>query len=358
MYYRNFTIREENEWNAYVERSLSFEIYQTWYYHTLSKEGEPLLFVFEEGECFIALPLIKRVILDTSYYDLTSVYGYCGPISNKELSKVSDLTNQNFKTAFVNFMQEERCICVFSRLHPFLNQQYLLETFGGLKDNGMTIYMDLTIPIQEQKMKYEKRLCRQIKKLRRTGYLIKEADSKEEIKMFTEMYWKNMDRLNASSNYYFDEHYFTNLLKTTQLEAKLILIYNGPELICGALILLSNSIIRNHLSATAPHYLKESPSKLLTDEISMIGRRLGKKIFHLGGGVGGKEDTLFKFKSYFSDLQLKDRLWCYIENTEVYNGLVAQRINGKAQSDYFPLYRKSIKKEEQEYNDHTETDTK
>ena len=351
MCYQKYTVRNEIEWNEYVERSIAYEIYHTWYYHTLNKEGQPLLFVFQEGECFIALPLIKRSITDTSYYDLTTVYGYGGPISNIELAQVSEITNQHFKAAFLDFMQEENCICVFSRLHPFLNQHLLLESFGGVKDNGSTIYMDLTIPVEIQKSKYEKRLFRQIKKLRQSGYLIKEADTQEEVREFTEMYWKNMDRLNASSNYYFDEHYFNSLLRTPTLESKLILIYNGPELICGAVIMLSNEIIRNHLSATAANYLKESPSKLLTDEISMIGRRFGKKIFHLGGGVGGREDNLFKFKSYFSDLQIKDHVWCFISNHEVYDQLVEKQIsNTDAHSDYFPLYRKPVRKRELDHS--------
>ncbi|MET3114446.1 hypothetical protein AAKU52_002180 [Pedobacter sp. CG_S7] len=344
MYYRNFIIRVENEWNAYIERSFEHEIYHTWYYHSLNEEGEPILFVFEEGENFIALPLIKREIKDSSFFDITSVYGYCGPISNTDLAKCSIVANQNFKTAFVNFMKEERCICIFSRLNPFLNHHLLLENFGGLRDNGMTIFMDLTIPIQNQKSKYDKRLNRQIKKLREKEYQIIEANTQNEIKKFTEMYRENMDRLNAASNYYFDEQYFTNLLDP-KLENKLILIYDGLELMCGALILLSKNIIRNHLSATSLQYLKESPSKLLTDEISMIGRRLGKKIFHLGGGVGGREDSLFKFKSHFSDLQIEDRVWCYIDDNIVYNELIVLRGNEiDSESQYFPLYRKSNKK--------------
>jgi len=341
MYYRNFTVREENEWNSYIERSFEHEIYHTWYYHSLNKEGEPILFVFLEGENFIALPIIKREIKESSFFDMTSVYGYCGPISNNDLAQCSILTKQNFKTAFLNFMKEERCICIFSRLNPFLNQYLLLENFGGIRDNGKTIYMDLTVPFQNQKIKYDKRLSRQIKKLREKQYQIKEANTQIEVKEFTEMYCKNMDRLNASPNYYFDEQYFTKLLNP-KLENKLILIYDGTELMCGALILLSKNIIRNHLSATSPKYLKESPSKLLTDEISMIGRRLGKKIFHLGGGVGGREDSLFEFKSHFSDLQIDDKVWCYINDNIVYNHLTA--LNGneiKPNTKYFPLYRKS-----------------
>ena len=114
-------------------------------------------------------------------------------------------------------------------------------------------------------------------------------------------------------------------------------------MICGALILISENVVRNHLSATSEKYLKVSPSKLLTDEISLIGRRLGKKIFHLGGGVGGKEDSLFKFKSHFSDLRINDRIWCYVNDQESYNELLRKKgvvLNGR--STFFPAYRQTI----------------
>jgi hypothetical protein len=340
MYHQNFTIRTKEEWDAYMGKSLIHEIFHTWHYHSLNKEGEPLLFVYEEEDFFIALPVIKRKIENSSFFDMTSAYGYCGPTSDIDLSNLSALTIAHFKTAFVNFMKEENAVCIFSRLHPFLNQHYILESIGGLQENGTTLYMDLSLSVESQRSKYDKRLSRQIRKMREKGYEIKEINSQEGIKNFIEMYYKNMDRVNASPNYYFDEQYFANLLNMEYFENKLLLIYDGPELICGALLLLSDSIIRNHLSATSPEYLKESPSKLLTDEISMIGRRLGKKIFHLGGGVGGKEDSLFTFKRYFSDLQVKDHIWCYINDNLAYNELVLKAgadINGE--SNYFPLYR-------------------
>ncbi|MGF7040279.1 GNAT family N-acetyltransferase [Mucilaginibacter lappiensis] len=357
MYPQNFTIRNKKEWDAYMDKSLIHEVFHTWNYHSLNQEGEPLLFVYEEEGFFIALPVIKRKIENSLFFDMTSAYGYCGPISNIDLSSLSVLTIASFKTSFVNFMKEENAVCIFSRLHPFLNQYNILESIGGLHENGTTLYMDLSLSVEDQRSKYDKRLFRQIRKLREKGYIIKELNSQEGIKNFTEMYYKNMDRVNASRNYYFDEQYFANLLNAEHFENKLLLIYDGPELICGALLLLSNSIIRNHLSATSPEYLKESPSKLLTDEISMIGRRLGKKIFHLGGGVGGKEDSLFTFKRYFSDLQVKDHIWCYINDNTAYNDLVLKAgVDVNAGANYFPLYRQP-KRNTQAYISNIETMT-
>ena len=340
MQYQSFIIREKPEWDAYIKRSCNYEVYHTWYYHSLNSEGEPLLFVYQEAGFFIAFPMIKRRIANSSFYDLTSVYGYAGPVSDADFSTITEGSLQSFKDEFCRFLKAECCVTVFTRLYPFLAQQCLLENIGGLSSNGSTIYMDLSLSVEEQRARYDKRLKRQVKKLRECNYTIKDARSQEEIRLFTEIYHKNMDRLNAGKSYYFDEAYFTGLLNPEEFNNRLILIYDGPELICGALLLISEHVVRNHLSATAEKYLNVSPSKLLTDEISMIGRRLGKKIFHLGGGVGGKEDSLFQFKRHFSDLQIADRIWCYVNDEEVYQELVRQRgeeIN--PESTFFPAYR-------------------
>ena len=341
MYYQSFVIRNKKEWDAYTERSLIHEIFHTWYYHFLSTEGEPLLFVYQTDTFFIALPVLKRRIANSAYYDMTSAYGYCGPISDTDLSKIPPVAIAQFKTSFLNFMNMEQVVCIFARLHPFINQQHILQNIGGLQLNGSTLYIDLTETAEEQRKKYDKRLARQIRKLREKGYIIKELKTADGIRDFTKMYWENMKRVNASAHYYFNEEYFTKLLNADGFENKLVAIYDGDELICGALLLISQEIIRNHLSATSPFYLKESPSKLLTDEISMVGRRLGKKIFHLGGGLGGKEDSLFEFKRYFSNLRLTDRIWCYVNNEEVYADLILKLADDMdTDQNYFPLYRK------------------
>jgi len=342
---QSFVISNKGEWDAYLKRSLKHEVFHTWYYHSLNTEGEALLFVYEEVDFFIALPVIKRKIENSPFFDMTSAYGYCGPISNINLSDLPAVAITQFKASFLSFMKMQNAVCIFTRLHPFLNQQHILQSIGGLRQNGTTLYIDLSQTPEEQRNRYDKRLSRQIRKLREKGYTIKELDTAEGIKSFTEMYWENMKRVNASAYYYFDEQYFASLLKVDGFENKLLAIYDGDELICGALLLISDDIIRNHLSATSPLYLKESPSKLLTDEISMVGRRLGKKIFHLGGGLGGKEDSLFEFKRYFSNLQVTDQIWCYVNDDEAYNSLILTTGHElSAEQNYFPLYRKPANK--------------
>lgn len=331
-------ITEPESWIDYLKKSIRYDVYHTLHYHRLDKRGEPMLFVYEQGDTFIALPLLKRKIEDDGYFDFTSSYGYSGPISNKKLDNLGNDFIAQFCYLFGDFLHHNRAISVFSRLNPFINQRVVLDKIGGIQNNGKTIYIDLTQSLDEQRNRYDKRLYRQIRQLRKKGYLIKYADTVREVFLFTDMYNKNMHRLNADQSYFFDETYFFELLKSTEFNCRLLAIYDGNEMICGAIIMWSDGVIRNHLSATAESHTQFSPSKLLTDEISIIGRGLGMKFFHLGGGVGGREDSLFKFKLSFSDQLLEDYIWCYIADQRIYNHLVEQKnINGN--SSYFPLYR-------------------
>lgn len=331
-------ITDKVKWTDYIEKSFEHDFYHTWFYHSINTKGTPMLFVYEEQNDFIALPMIQRAIKDSCMFDMTSVYGYSGPVSNKKFEEFDDQQIKNFECSFREFVEKEKIVSVFSRLHPFLNQNLFLDKIGGIRENGKTIFMDLTIPLEEQRENYHKRLFRQIKQLRKKDYLIKETESQDDIKIFTRMYTENMDRLSASQDYYFDEEYFTKILKTREFNCKLIMIYDGEEATCGAIVGCSKNIIRNHLSATNENYIKDSPSKLLTDEISLIGRNLGMKYFHLGGGVGGRNDSLFTFKSYFSSQYLEDYIWCYIADEQKYESLLKER-DISSYNAFFPLYR-------------------
>jgi hypothetical protein len=331
-------VTQKDPWTKIIVRAFTYDIYHTWFYHDIDKRGEPLMLVYEENNNFIAFPFIKRKIENSEWIDFTTVYGYSGLLSNLNLDDIPQQMQANFAINLKDFFTSEKVVSVFSRLHPFSNQKLLLQQFDGVMANGKTVYIDLSTPLEAQRKAYHKRLLRQIKQLRNHNYTIKTIQNLEEIKHFSKMYQENMDRLSANKFYYFDEEYFINICFSNEINCKLLAIYDGKEMICGAIIGFSNSIIRNHLSATHVDYTKYSPSKLLTDEISVIGRKLGLNYFHLGGGLGGKQDSLFEFKSYFSPLVLEDYIWCYIANKEAYANLNQQN-NSQNLNKYFPSYR-------------------
>ena len=92
------------------------------------------------------------------------------------------------------------------------------------------------------------------------------------------------------------------------------------------------------MSGRDEDYLNHYPIKLLIDEMRIIATNENNYFFNLGGGVANKEDSLFYFKSAFSD-DLKDfNIWKVIVNKEIYDQLTLKK-NVEPESNYFPLYR-------------------
>jgi hypothetical protein len=340
MPYRLVTVQERDLWNQYVHSCRMYDFYHTWYYHSLERSGEPVLFVYHHDDSFIVFPLLKRSINKTEYTDFTSVYGYAGPISNIDFNKMTQETMEDFKQAFLLFLNEERNVSVFCRLHPIINHDILVERFGSLVNNGKTIAIRLTDTLEEQRSKYRRQFRSKIRQLREKGFYLKTANNNEEVKAFVKIYNENMARVKAESYYYFNESYFFNMLNSADFESSVLLLYCGDEITSGAFVTFSNNIMQFHLAATNNKYLHEGPMKLLIDEATIVGREKGMAYLHLGGGVGGNEDSLFEFKAGFSDTILNFKTWRYVSDPEVYNQLVSARWGKKTIiSDFFPLYR-------------------
>lgn len=341
------TLSQKNEWMNYVHRAKNFDFYHTWSYHNLDQDNAlAFLFVYEESENFIAIPLLKRAIPDTDLFDCSCVYGYSGPISNTCFSEISGFFLANFKRAFMAYLKAEKIITVFSRLHPFFNQAPLINEFSDVFDNGKVVVIDLKTSIEKQRSNYNTRMLRKIKQLRRLGYYVKESDKQVDVESFTAIYRSNMHRVNASLSYFFDEAYFLGLLRSTEFDARLFLVYNKNNYpVSGALIVCTNKIMQAHLLGTRIEFLSDSPAKLLIDEVTVFGRELGMNYYNLGSGLGFKEDSLFRWKKNFSNLTLSYNSWRFVVDKAKYEAVMDDKdIDWNLDVDFFPLYRLETKK--------------
>ena len=94
-----------------------------------------------------------------------------------------------------------------------------------------------------------------------------------------------------------------------------------------------------HLSASIKEFQKYAPTNLLLYEAAKFGIDNGFKTFHLGGGVGSKEDSLYKFKKSFN--KRENKRYCIgkkIYDYQKYNQLVKCRTDIKNEN-FFPKYR-------------------
>jgi hypothetical protein len=331
------SLDQKEQWDAIVSSMNRYDFYHLAEYHRLEYSGQSLLLHFSSNEISLALPVILRPVEGTAYYDLTSVYGYSGPLSNRET--LSEQIVKDFQKELLHFLDSQQIVSVFSRLHPlFSNQEFILSGLGEIVDTNQTVGIDLNLSVQEQKKQYAHSVKNQINRLKRRNVIVKKEHTKEAIDLFIGIYRENMQRVNASNMYFFPNDYFYRFME--ELPASLFLAYYKEQAICGSMFTICNGIVQPHLSATLNEYLHWSPLKLVWDNIRLDAVEKKEKWLHLGGGVGGTDDTLFQFKAQFSDLRFTFKTWRYIHNAQAYKQLVSAKVPlHLPDSSFFPLYR-------------------
>ncbi|MEZ2415481.1 GNAT family N-acetyltransferase [Muriicola sp. E247] len=336
-------IREKDTWNELVNSCQYSDSYHTYDYHhaTLVEGEEPILIHYTEKGNSILLPLLIRDIEFSKYKDATSVYGYGGPIASEAFEYFDlKLFQKELRACFI----ELNLLTVFLRLNPFIpSQDIFLHQLGVIETIGNILFIDVKESIDEQIKGYHRRLRTYVNTFRNI-YLVKKASTPSEIESFIEAYYQTMNRVNAKKEYFFSKTYFNELIKSSQFETEVLLAIcrKTDEVAGGAMFLKKEGIIQYHLSGTNNSFLNSNPLKLLIDEMRIIGTQENYNFFNLGGGVGAKEDSLFYFKSGFSNHTLPFKVWKYIINQKKYDELVSQRnviANSKYNSSFFPSYR-------------------
>lgn len=328
-------ITEHKEWNAILKQIENYDFYHTYDYHNISKNDieTPVLLTYLEGETIIALPILLRPIADTAYFDLTSVYGYAGPICNAD-AQTFDFSN--FQAAFNNYLEAKQIVSVFSRLHPYIKQDRILENIGNTVSLGEVVNIDVSLPVEQSRMAYGKSNKNQINKLRKQCEVVK-AKTKEEILEFVDIYYENMKRLDANESYFFSKEYFLNFMEISDFDTDILLVKHleTNTFVAGSMFVKTKNIVQYHLSGTRTEHLRLKPSKLFLDEMRLQATKQGYKIFNLGGGLGSEHDSLFEFKSSFSKDFRTFKVWKHIANQSVYDELSKD----KDETEFFPKYR-------------------
>ncbi|QEE49466.1 GNAT family N-acetyltransferase [Flavobacterium alkalisoli] len=339
----SFSVIEVNDakWSEIIKRSFKYDFYHTQSYNLLETEHRPILCVSYFNDEFIALPLVVRKIPESDLFDCTSVYGYCGPISSVDFNNVSNDGIINFTDQLNDYFKKNNIVTVFSRLHPLIEGESVLNNLGNIYDINSTVAVDLRISPDEQRKQYRKSNKSELNQLRRKDFVIEEARSEKEIDEFISIYNETMDRVNASPNYYFNRNYYLSFLNNKCFKSKLLLAKKGGEIAAGAIFTISDKIMQYHLAGTKSEFIRYTPMKLVLDEARLLANDLNLEFLHLGGGVGGSdEDSLFRFKSGFSQLRFNFKVWKYVVDEDNYNKLVEIKFSSEVpETDFFPIYR-------------------
>ncbi|MCF7936712.1 MAG: GNAT family N-acetyltransferase [Synergistales bacterium] len=348
------SLQEPARWNQTIRRAGRYDFYHLASYHELARqngEGEPLLFVLSGGEAFVALPLLIRSLDGTveglrgeGLRDATSVYGYPGPL----------VSGENARPLLAPFMDELASYCdsrgilsVFSRLHPLLPRQDELLSRGEVVPLSETVSVDLSMSLDEQWRQHRKNHKRGINKLKRDGFCCLCDTRGDWLAAFVEAYYENMERVQAGESYFFPRGYFEDFLRIRDFTAKLFVCTYRDELAAAGIFTLCGDVVQYHLGATRGAFLSAAPMKLVFDTVRRWSCGKGASRFHLGGGVGNREDSLFFFKAGFSGERHDFKIWKWIVDPRRYDDLLEQRCAWKRsrglaeprREGFFPAYR-------------------
>ena len=342
-------IKDERIWSSVIRQFAEYDVYHTWEYTAAAEPEESefcLLHVVDQDREFV-LPVVRREVIVGSqrYFDLGSVYGYPGPILKGVWS--SSTLNEVWR-AVTEYLVDLSVICLVSRLNPFISNDVDFEGIGKVFPINSIVVIDLEAPEEKQLGDYRSNHRRDLKKLAKLGISCRKVIP-DRLDDFIQMYNATMDRLNATSGYYFSKDYYKKLFAADSFCTDLYLCVDDNDVpVCGGIFFTAGNVIHYHLGATAESHLRLAPTKMLFDTVRRNSARSGLKTLNLGGGVGGQEDSLFRFKAGFSKSIFSYEMFVSIFDNSVYDQLLKERqaeaaaVGGVLQQNYYPEFRAPI----------------
>jgi len=347
---RVFRTEQQQEWLEVLSRVVQYDFHHLPQYHRVEERrlrATGQLFVYCEDDYLIALPLLlcsmKEIL--PKWNDATSVYGYTGPVASQKTTP--EAVVRNFHTALREALVEQRVITVFSRLHPLLSQRDLLSGLGECRTIGPTVAIDLTLSPEQQRAQYRRSNKAVVNRQRREGRVTCVHDlQKGYLSDFANIYEETMRRVGAAEAYYFGENHFSELARELGPVLQLFIALIDGRPAAAALVTVCDGIVQYYLGGTRSEFLKFSPMSLVFDTVRLWANEIGARAFHLGGGVGAKQDSVFHYKAGFSHCRLEFATWRWVVEPEIYQEL-CDRWSRKNQlqalepdtADYFPAYR-------------------
>ena len=264
-----------------------------------------------------AFALIRR----SAPIDAITPYGYGGPVGRAV---------REFWRAYDEWCRANGVVTTFVRFHPLygnareapIHVEPLAPTIGwrlGQADLAAGMHLNHR---------------RAVRKAQKAGVTVTAGEG---VGGFVPLYEETMRRAGAAPFYFFGTAYWRALecAGVVRFDAQV-----GGDVVASALCLASPPWLHYHLGASSDEGRRIGAMHLLFLEAATWARERGYERFHLGGGVGGREDSLHEFKRRFDPGGLVEAaVGKAVHDEEAY----ARLTGGTATLDgFFPAYRATV----------------
>ena len=281
--------------------------------------GEPVLLEAEGA----VMACIVRAIDGTDLHDVTTPYGYGGPVGKGAAG---------FFEGYEEWCRERGIVSTFIRFHPlFENYREAPHATYASQTVGWPLEGDLLAGMHGKHRNV-------VRKAQRAGVTVDAVEAPTELDAFAALYEQTMRRQGASELYFFPPEYWERLRGFGDRLVRFDAVADRT-VVASALCLRGDRWLHYHLGATGDAARDLGASNLLLYGAALWGQGQSLYEFHLGGGTDGR-DSLFAFKQRFSP-EGRREFWVgkLVHDEEAY-----RRLSGGAEIDYdgfFPAYRES-----------------
>jgi hypothetical protein len=289
------TMVPAGDWDATVARLGGDDVYLRRDYHEVSRHLEPvdaqglLLHVrLDGGE--LALPLLARAA-DGDLFDVTSAYGYGGPVANGEIDPAE------LADALDEWARDNRVVATFLRFHPLLRNAHLAPANAELIELGATVAWDVSADRGELLPLMHTHHRRAARKADKAGVEVRVSVNPTDLAPFRELYDVTMRRQEATEFYFFPDAYWHDLA-AMQAGGDVVLVEGllEGEVVAALLCFARGPWLHYHLGASADAARNIGASNRCFLAAAEWAQSRGMTRFHLGGGVGaGTDSPLFQF---------------------------------------------------------------
>jgi len=314
-----------------------------------TKEQSLHYFVFTSGGASaVLMPFYLRKIQiagkPTAYFDVTTPWGYMGPLVRPE--------NRGLLSSFWehvdHWYKENNVVTEFIRFNFQGNQHH----YTGTTIHTLSNIRGRLLPENELwngfKRSVRKNYKTAIRNLLECNIYHKNIPL-EKIEAFYSIWKGTMDRLDAAESYYHSLDYFHKYIKANEDCCALAIIENpNGEAISTELLLFNEDTVFSFLGGTDSAHFSLRPNDLLKIQAMKWAKDKGLAYYILGGGMRDG-DTLYQYKKKFfpEDPEISFYTGRKIVNIEIYNefnsiaGVESSEstIQGDLNHGFFPKYR-------------------
>jgi serine/alanine adding enzyme len=252
-------------------------------------------------------------------------YGYGGPVV------VGRESAERFWDEYGKWCSANGVVTTFVRFHPLLGNRRDTPSPMRVEPLGGTIAWRLDEGDPFERMhRHHRRLARKAEK---AGVETAPSVAPPSLDRFVRLYELTMERKDAAGFYYFPPEYWRAL--ETGLREHIVLFEADQDaaLLCFA----TPPWFHYHLGASSEEARKVGANNLLFCAAARWAATEGYTRFHLGGGIGGRVDSLFDFKRRFDpDGVLEMAIGKAIHDEHAYRALAGEEAG---LDGFFPAYR-------------------